>query len=155
MSLHQPFRRVFPGILVLLLGLGLLGSGCGKKPGGTAEGRTKPKGRILENGLPLKAKAENLPPGDPGMTITFIKLGTADAGQETNALITSAADASFELIGADGKGIAPGKYRVAIALAPVGNPDLLRGRYSRENSKIEVEVKPGEDLVIDLANYKK
>jgi hypothetical protein len=39
-------------------------------------------------------------------------------------------------------------------MAPVGSPDILKGKYSRQNSKIEVEVKEGEDLIIDLAKFK-
>ena len=41
-----------------------------------------------------------------------------------------------------------------MSLAPVGSADAFKGKYSREKSKIEVEVKEGEDLVIDLANFK-
>ena len=39
-------------------------------------------------------------------------------------------------------------------MAPEGGTDHFKGKYSREQSKIEVEVKDGEDLVIDVANYK-
>jgi hypothetical protein len=119
-----------------------------------AEGRTKPRGRILENGLPIKVDTSHLPPGDPGLQVNFTRIGGVDAGEETNAIITDAAQGSFELIGADGKGIPPGKYRVEVIMAPFGSPDALKGKYSREKSKIEVEVKEGEDLVIDLAQYK-
>jgi hypothetical protein len=135
----------------LLLGL-LLVAGC-SRDSGVAEGRTKPRGRILENGLPIKIDTTNLPPGDPGLQVTFIKIGGVDAGTEYEARITDAANGAFDLIGADGKGIPPGKYRVAVTVAPFGSPDQLKGKYSREKSKIEIEVKPGEDVVIDLANY--
>lgn len=145
-------RRTAALAAILLLAVGLP-LGCSSKSE-TAEGRTKPKGRILENGLPIKAKTANLPPGDPGMNVTFIKIGSADAGEEIQAQIIDAAEGSFELIGADAKGIPPGKYRVAVTLAPQGSTDALKGKFSRDKSKIEVEVKPGEDLIIDIANYK-
>lgn len=151
-SLLRSCPHALLGLLGVALSLSLFG--CGSRDN-VAEGRTKPKGRILDNGLPLKADATNLPPGDPGMSVTFIRIGSVDAGEEIEARIIDATDASFELIGADGKGIPPGKYRVAVVLAPFGGFDYLKGKYSRENSKIEVEVKEGEDLVIDLANYKK
>jgi len=108
----------------------------------------------LENGLPIKIDTTNLPPGDPGFQVTFIRIGGVDAGTEYEARITDAASGAFDLIGADGKGIPPGKYRVAITLAPFGGTDALKGKFSRERSKIEIEVKPGEDVVIDLAQYK-
>jgi hypothetical protein len=128
-------------------------AGCGDSAGETAEGRSKPKGRILENGLPINIRTENLPPGDPGMQVTFIKVGTADAGEEFEAQVLDAAEGSFELIGPDAKGIPPGKYRVAIVMAPVGGKDYFKGKYNREKSTIEVEVKADEDLVIDVAKF--
>ncbi len=139
--------------ILLALMTGILVTGCGSSGRQTAEGRSKPKGRILENGLPIQIKAKNLPPGDPGMTVTFIKVGTADAGEEIEAQIIDAAEGSFELIGADAKGIPPGKYRVEIIMAPVGGNDHFKGKYKRDKSKIEVEVKEGEDLVIDVAKF--
>jgi hypothetical protein len=141
------------GFLLLLLSLPGVLVGC-KSKDKTAEGRTKPKGRILENGLPIRVNSSKLPPGDPGMQVTFVKLGGADAGEEINAVVTDAAQGAFELIGADAKGIPPGKYRVVLVLAPHGSDDVLKGKYSREKSKIEVEVKEGEDLVIDIAQFK-
>jgi hypothetical protein len=127
--------------------------GCNSSAVRPEDGKVIPRGRILENGLPVKINAANLPPGDPGMSVTFIRIGSVDAGEEIEAQIIDAEECSFELIGADAKGIAPGKYRVAISLAPVGGQDQFKGKYNREKSKIEVEVKEGEDLVIDLANY--
>ncbi len=146
-----------PRVLFALLALGFAAlTGCGPTSGpGTAEGRTKPKGKILENGLPIKVRVENLPPGDPGMKVTFVKLGGTDAGDEINAQIIDAKEGTFELIGADAKGIPPGKYRVVILMAPEGGQDHFKGKYSREKSKIEVEVKANEDLVIDVAQFEK
>jgi hypothetical protein len=149
MSSRTAYRCMAP-MVVAFLSLSLVGCSPDNK---TAEGRTKPKGRILENGLPIKVRTANLPPGDPGMSVTFIKIGSVDAGQEIEAQIIDAAEGSFELIGPDAKGIPPGKYRVAVTLAPFGGSDFFKGKYSREKSKIEVEVKEREDLVIDVANY--
>ncbi len=142
-------------LALLVFGFATL-AGCGPSSGpGTAEGRTKPKGKILENGLPIKVRTENLPPGDPGMKVTFVTLGGTNAGDEINAQIIDAKEGTFELIGADAKGIPPGKYRVVIVMAPEGGQDFFKGKYSREKSKIEVEVKANEDLVIDVAHFDK
>jgi hypothetical protein len=145
-------RVAFTALAVTCLAL----AGCGPSSGpGTAEGRTKPKGKILENGLPIKVRTENLPPGDPGMKVTFVTLGGSNAGDEINAQIIDAKEGTFELIGADAKGIPPGKYRVVIVMAPEGGTDYFKGKYSREKSKIEVEVKANENLVIDVAQFEK
>ena len=82
-----------------------------------------PKGRILKNGLPLKPSENatlNMPPGDPGLEVIFIKLGTADAGAEIPARILAEPPGTFDLVGAEGKGIPPGKYRVVVFLGPFG-----------------------------------
>jgi hypothetical protein len=127
----------------------VVGCGGGGKEA-TAEGRVKPKGRVLKNGLPLDINAAGLPPGDPGLQVIFIKMGTTDAGTEIPAQITDPATGSFELAGLDGKGIPPGKYRVAVILAPSGSPDQLKGKYDQKNSKIEKEITGTEDVIIDL-----
>jgi hypothetical protein len=129
-------------------------TGCNSGQPRATEGNVIPKGRILKNGLPLKPTGGTgglLPPGDAGLQVIFIKIGTIDAGTEIAATIKDESG-TFELIGNEGKGIPPGKYRVAVYLGPAGSADELKGKYSRENSKIEVEVKKGEDLIIDLAN---
>lgn len=145
----SPLRLSSLGVFFVLLAVVI---GCSKKD--TLPGRTKAKGRILENGLPIKVNVSNLPPGDPGLQITFIRIGSVEAGDEYDARIIDAAQGTFELIGAEGKGIPPGKYRVAITMAPIGSEDVLKGKYSREKSKVEVEVEEGKDLVIDIAQYK-
>lgn len=145
-----PLRPSAARPAVVLLGL-LLAVGCGGGgKEGTAEGRVKPKGRVLKNGLPLEINAAGLPPGDPGLQVIFINIGTADAGTEIPAQITDPATGSFELAGLDGKGIPPGKYRVAVILAPSGSPDQLKGKYDRKNTKIEKEVTGKDDVIIDL-----
>ena len=141
---------------VALAGFVVMAAGCNDGQPKPEAGKTIPKGRILKNGLPLKPTEKtlaNMPPGDPGMEVVFIKVGGADAGEEIPARIKDEPPGSFDLVGAEARGIPPGKYRVAITLGPVGGRDELKGKYSRENSKIEVEVKEGEDVVIDLANY--
>lgn len=145
-----------PGLLCAgaVIAGGMLLTGCGKSGIQPGEGKVIPKGRILENGLPIKVEGRNLPPGDPGMSVRFITIGTVDAGTVYDAQIIDPTQGSFELIGADAKGIPPGKYRVAIFLGPEGGSDYFKGKYSRDKSKIEVDIKPGEDLVIDVAQFK-
>jgi hypothetical protein len=142
--------------LGLLVAIVVVAVGCDKGHPKAAEGKVLAKGRILKNGLPLKPSEkvmDNMPPGDPGLQVIFITLGTADAGAEIQARILAEPPGTFDLVGAEGKGIPPGKYRVVVFLGPFGGKDEFKGKYSRENSKIDVEVKPGEDVVIDLANF--
>ena len=148
----QSCSRMFAVCIAVITGLVLIG--CDSHGPRAADGKVIPRGRILQNGLPVKATGENLPPGDPGMSVRFIAIGGIDAGKEFLAQMGDEEDGSFELIGPDAKGIPPGKYRVEIFLAPEGGTDQFKGKYSRENSPIEVEIKEGEDLVIELSDYK-
>ena len=44
-----------------------------------------------------------------------------------------------------------GHYRIAVILAPVGGADQFKGRYGKENSKVEKEItRKEENLVIDI-----
>ena len=148
-------RLRYPAWVALVAGV-IAAAGCNPDGPKAVDGNVIPKGRILKNGLPLspaEGGATNLPPGDPGFQVVFIKLGGSDAGTEIAARLRDDPPGSFDLIGPEAKGIPPGKYRVVVIMAPFGGTDALKGKYNRQNSKIEVEVKPKEDVVIDLANY--
>lgn len=137
-------------LLVLIVGF-IAGAGCGSKGNKIPDNFVNVRGRVLKNGLPIQVNTAGLPPGDPGMQIVFIKLGTSDAGTEIPANILSVSDGTFELPG----GIAPGRYRVTVMLAPVGSDDMFKGKYDKNNSKIELEIKGGEgEIVVDIDKYK-
>jgi hypothetical protein len=143
-------RRPLRLTLALLAPVLAFAAGCGDNVPPDKVQRVTAQGRILKNGLPISIDNMRLPPGDPGLQVIFIKLGTTDAGAEIPATVTNAAEGRFELTGPDGKGIPAGRYRVAVILAPYGSADQFKGKYDRNNSKVEVEVKGGEDLVIDI-----
>lgn len=143
-------------LAALALGMGLLAAvGCApaERPITAAPGKVIPRGRLLRNGLPFRPPTAQLPPGDPGYRVMFIKLRGPGAGTELRASLDAGGAGTFRLIGPEGRGIPPGRYRVAVFLGPEGGPDAFQGKYDWENSRIEVEVKRGKDLVIDLANY--
>ncbi len=132
-------------------------SGCGS--GATPDGRTVVKGRVVENGNPfvpdpakLKLpKGTSLPPGTNLLQVTFIPT----TGGDTVPAIVNPSDGSFTVSGADGKGIKPGVYKIAVtANTGPGTPDLLGGKFGLENTPIAREVKPGEEVVIDVAKAK-
>ena len=112
-----------------------------------------PKGRIVRDGVGIKTTARNLPPGDNGFRVVFVGLGPEGAGKRIVASVLADQPGAFEMVGQDAKPIPPGRYRVAVSLGREGGTDELQGKYGPQNSPIEVEVRPGEDLVIDLNNY--
>jgi hypothetical protein len=153
-----PVPRTLRGFLLTsLIVSGLAVTGC--EPSAATSPNNKkvvlaPKGRIVRDGAPLKVPTGRaLPPGDSGFRVTFIRLGPTDAGKQISANVLGDEPGGFELLGQDGKPIPPGRYRVAVVVGPEGGRDQLGGKYGPDNSPIEVEVKEGEDLVIDLAKY--
>lgn len=132
--------------LVMVLAAFAAGCGGGGKDPATADGRVKPKGRVVKGGNPVDINTAGLPPGDPGLQVIFIK----PDGVEIPARVTDAKAGAFELVGGDGKGIAPGKYKVAVLVAPSGGTDQLKGKFDRKNTKIEKDVNGTDEVVIDL-----
>jgi hypothetical protein len=128
--------------------------GCGDSAPGDNLPTVKVRGKIVRNGVPLKLKEDPklpLPPGDPGGSITFIHTDGPKIGQEQPGKLNSA-DGTFEMTGANGKGIPAGKYKVALRVGAFSQPDQLKDNFSYFNTKLEVTVPDGgvSDLVIDL-----
>src|SRR4051812_38725519 len=84
--------------------LALLPTGCGGTPGVVV------KGKLVYNGEPVPGTRWKLGPGDPGITINFYPL---EPGPEEQAVF-DAATGTFEVRGAEGKGIRPGKYKITV-----------------------------------------
>jgi len=96
------------------------------------------KGKVLKGGQPLKVS-------DKGMVqVRFVSENSAPSAQV-------GPDGSFTMTGTDGKGIPAGKYKIAVfAFDPYPTKDLLGGKFSEQKTTIEREVKPGQELVIDV-----
>jgi hypothetical protein len=90
-------------------------------------------GKVVKGGMPLAA--ERLPPGEFPAEIIFVPAAGGDA--ERQALLP---DGTFKEDGA-GKGIAPGKYKLAVLHYPQGRPaDGLQGAFSEQNSPINIDI---------------
>lgn len=93
--------------------------------------------------------------------------GKTVAGDPYAAALTS--DGKYEVLGREGRGIPPGKYRIALAqtpkstataprkskkFAPDRDHDFLEDRYSPTRSPIILTVDRADHLVIDLDKWK-
>jgi len=109
----------------------ILAFGCGGGGGAV-------KGKVLRGGQPIKV-------GDKGMVqVRFI-------AEDNGYTAPVAADGSFTLTGNEGKGIPAGKYKIAVlAYDPYPTKDLLGGKFSAMATPINRDVKPGDEVVIDL-----
>jgi hypothetical protein len=117
-------------------------------------------------GKVVKGEAPYTPPDGQSIGVTFYAL---DAGKEPYSAEFNPADATFRVPGRDGRGIPPGKYRVAVnrspkrgtqppaaakgksrTVKPDRDLDYLKGEFGSENSPIVRELMSSCDLTINL-----
>ncbi|HEV3258425.1 MAG TPA: hypothetical protein VG013_16210 [Gemmataceae bacterium] len=130
--------RTFGRLLLCLL-VGLLSLGCG------GSSLIKAKGRIIKGGQPY------VPGAGEGLRIFFVPLEPpAGSRHDSFAAVYQPDDGTFQVMGKDGKGLPPGKYRVSLQLMKA-KEDLLGGKLLGPKSPFICEVTGGhDDLAIDL-----
>lgn len=158
--LLQKFTRT--SILLIALGVGL--TGCGE-----------PSNTVLVQGRLLKGGARYVPPEGHVVGVTFVASEIENpGGQVTKSSEQFDADyndddGTFVVPGREGRGIPPGKYRVAVtqkmlreafdAAKPKAKPgqkkitretDFLGDRFGVSSSPIFREIKGKTEVVIDL-----
>jgi hypothetical protein len=146
MNLKVPARRALAALAVLWA------AGCGG-----ADGRVPVSGRLVDGGKPfafdqskvkLPPGATGLPPGSNPVTVLF----TPAEGGEASSAMLSLTDGTFTVPGKDGKGLKPGKYKVAVTGgAGGGAPDYFGGKFTADKTQIVKDVQPGQEVVIDVA----
>lgn len=143
----RPKRGWQMAFLAAGVGLGLtLWIGCGGKP---QEPSVRAKGRILMNGKPLAVSPKNREVGIGSVRVEFYRLSPDGKPLDPSEGMVVDENGYFELQGRDGRGIPPGKYRIAVY--HYDPDDKLGGRFDKDHSPIVREVTGNEDLVIDLA----
>jgi hypothetical protein len=102
-------------------------------------------GRVVKGGVPLTV------PDDEYVRVTFFPV-TADGGapKNTYAAAYNRQDGGFRATGGDGKGIPPGKYRVAVEHEK-NRRDVLKGAYDGDRTPFEFEIdRKTRAIVLDL-----
>src|SRR5262249_16218468 len=113
--------------------------GCG------GDGRLTTRGRIVKGGSPFTV------PEAERVRVTFFPV-TPDGKPPLNTYIATynRADGSFRASGPDGKGIPPGKYRIAVEHERK-KKDLFKGAFDGDRSPFVFEIDSGtKEIVIDL-----
>src|SRR5947209_8060251 len=130
----RPLRYLLPCLLI-----GLPSLGCG------GSSFIKAKGHITKDGHPY------VPGEGEGLRIFFVPLqSTGGPRYDSFAAEYHKDDGTFQVLGKDGKGLPPGKYRVSLQLMK-HKEDLLGGKLLGPRSPFTCEVTGGgNDLVIDL-----
>jgi len=124
---------------LLLFGLVLLASGCGKSD------KLRTQGRLLKGGTPY------IPSAGEYIQITFVPM--PEDGKPPDRHYYAGVDqdtGTFVPDGPDKLGMPAGRYRVAVELMK-NKKDLLRGKYDQEFSPYVFDVDADTDeIVIDL-----
>jgi len=128
-------RPLFLGLVILIL------AGCGT-------GKKQVNGKVVKGGQPLTVSDKGL------LQITFY---TEQDKEGANPIATSPKnDGTFSIVGTDGKGIAPGKYRVVVrAYDPYAPRDKqvekLRQKYANPSTTpLTVDVASGGEVVLNV-----
>jgi hypothetical protein len=130
---------------------------------------------VWVTGKLLKAGAKYVPPEGQLVTVAFVGMEIEDSSgkmvQSSEAFLAAydQASASFSVPGNDGRGIPPGRYRVAVVQRltretfdakkstlkkgpgrPDRETDQLKNRFGMETSPIIREVKKSGEIIVDL-----
>ena len=123
--------------LIAALAVGLVASGCSRP-------MLQTKGRVLKGGQPFLAKEGEF------VRVTFVPV--TDGGRAPDYFVAEVnrEDSTFRVAGKDGRGMPPGKYRVAVELDR-HRSDLLKGAFNAERSPFVFDVDDRTpEIVIDL-----
>lgn len=115
-----------------------LAAGCGGK-------LLKTRGRVVKSGQPF------LPGQGEFVRVTFVPV--IEGGKPAHDFFVAeynSTDGTFQVAGKNGKGMPPGRYRVAVELDRKRR-DLLKGQFDAERSPFLFDVDANTDaIVIDL-----
>lgn len=114
-------------------------SGCGG-------GKASVTGTVTNKGKPLTVK-----PMVGRVQVTFIPVVAAGAPPADPQEAVVKPDGSFTVPGTDGKGLAPGKYKIAVRQWDVfPQVDTLGGEYDAENTPFEREINGALHINLDV-----
>ena len=124
----------------------LVAFGCGRSD----ENLVRVRGSVTDAGRPLEVAGRDV--GLGSVRIEFHRLDEAGSPVGAPEGTEVGPDGRFDVPGPDGRGIAPGMYRVSIRQwDPYPLVDRLDGRFDEHNSPIVREVGRGREIAIDLA----
>lgn len=131
-----------------LIGLLAFAIGCG-----ASSVKTVPvTGIIIKDGKPLTFSAQNLPPGESGFRLEFLKQEEGGRDGELFAADFKSQDGSFSVKAADRNGLPVGNYKVIVEKSARGLPDEFKNAFSKGKTSLMLKVPdaPGVQVEIDL-----
>jgi hypothetical protein len=131
-------RRMTMLLVVLLL---VLAAGCGPP-------RVKAKGRLVNNGEPYRVEETDI----VHMAFTPTE---GSAGHEGNYVAEfNRKDSTFQVLGKEGRGLPPGKYRITVQVNR-NRKDILKGAFGADKSPFVQDITDaGSEIVLDVGKPK-
>jgi hypothetical protein len=122
--------------------LAVTAAGCGT-------GMLKTKGRLVKGGTPLATEEDDV--------VRVIFMPVVEKGEVVKDYFMAQfnpADGTFQVVGKDGKGLPPGKYRISVQHLRK-KKDLLNGAFGGDTSPFVYDVNASTpELVLDLSRPK-
>ncbi len=138
-------RRYLPGILVFAIG-------CGS----ASSVKTVPvSGTLLKDGKPFTYSAQNLPPGDSGFRLEFLKQEEGGKEGELFAADFKPADGTFTVKAPDRNGLPVGKYKVIVEKGARGLPDEFKNSFSKSKTPLMLAVPDATGVKVEIDLDKK
>ncbi len=110
---------------------------------GCSSGMLKPEGRLLKKGAPFVVGEGEV------VHVTFFPDEEQPEHDPYPARINNA-DGTFQVLGNDGKGLPPGKYRASVQIIK-NRKDTLNGAYGRTRSPFKIDLTPEtREITLDL-----
>jgi hypothetical protein len=110
--------------------------GCGRQY--AAGVGVKVSGKIVKGGQPLQVPTT--PTGSGFIDVNLSPAEAADSGKLADTTVHAEPDGSF-FLDYEGRGLPPGKYKVAVLVREVGGVgDELKGKFSQDNTPIRTEL---------------
>ena len=123
-----------------VLAVALAAGGCGPT-------MLKTKGRLVQGGEPFRPAAGEI------VRVMFVpQLGEGEVVKDYYMAEFHPADGTFQVVGKDGRGMPPGKYRITIEYLKKRN-DVFNGAFDEDHSPFVREINASTpELTLDLSN---
>jgi hypothetical protein len=126
-----------PVSAIVLVFVCLLAAGCGS-------GNLKPQGRLLKKGAPY------VPAEGETVHLAFFPDDEDQPDRGSYPAEMNREDGTFRVLGTDGRGLPPGKYRATVQIMK-NRKDILQGAYGRTRSPFSIDLTSATgEITLDL-----
>lgn len=112
-------------------------------------------GTVLKGGKALSFSAQNLPPGESGFRLEFLRQEDGGKSGELFAADFKSEDGTFSVKASGRNGIPPGKYKVIVEKGARGRPDEFKNSFSKAQTPLLITVPDTGNVQVEIDLDKK